>query len=65
MKDSSNGKKPYEAPHLTVVTFKTERGYAASGVLSELMFWDNAQDAHNMENYETQENWHSGGEFWG
>lgn len=23
-------KRPYEAPHLTVVTFKMERGYAAS-----------------------------------
>ena len=56
-------KKTYEAPHLTVVTFKTERGYAVSGVLSELMFWENSgQD--NMENYETQENWHSGGQFW-
>lgn len=27
MKDK---KKPYESPRLTVVTFKTERGYAAS-----------------------------------
>lgn len=23
-------KRPYESPHLTVVTFKMERGYAAS-----------------------------------
>lgn len=26
-----NKKKTYEAPRLTVVTFKTERGYATSG----------------------------------
>lgn len=25
-------KKQYEAPHLTVVEFKTEQGFAASGV---------------------------------
>ena len=29
MKDNET-KKPYEAPHLTVVTFKAERGYAYS-----------------------------------
>lgn len=27
-------KKPYEAPQLTVVTIKTERGYASSGLQS-------------------------------
>lgn len=29
MKDNET-KKPYEAPHLTVVTFKAERGYTNS-----------------------------------
>ena len=29
MKDNET-KKPYEAPHLTVVTFKAERGYTTS-----------------------------------
>lgn len=28
--------KEYEAPRLTVVTFKTERGYAVSGQLSSV-----------------------------
>lgn len=31
MKDNET-KKPYEAPHLTVVTFKAERGYANSSL---------------------------------
>ena len=34
MNDSTNTKRPYEAPRLTVVRFKTERGYAASGELT-------------------------------
>lgn len=63
MNNLSKDKKPYEAPQLTVVTFKVERGYATSGVPSSLMFWENSEQ-DNMENYETQENWHSGGQFW-
>ena len=34
MKELVNDKKPYEAPQLTVVSFKTERGYAASNLLT-------------------------------
>ena len=34
MNSLSKDKKQYEAPQLTVVSFKVERGYAASGVLS-------------------------------
>ena len=34
MKDLSNEKKHYETPQLTVVSFKTERCYAASGDLT-------------------------------
>ena len=34
MNNLSKDKKPYEAPQLTVVTFKTERGYASSGLRS-------------------------------
>lgn len=30
MNNSINEKRPYEAPQLTVVSFKTERGYAGS-----------------------------------
>ncbi|MBR1550241.1 MAG: hypothetical protein IJ634_06350 [Bacteroidales bacterium] len=31
MKDLTDKKKQYEVPGLTVVSFKAERGYAASG----------------------------------
>lgn len=57
-------KKDYQPPRLTVVTFKVEQGFAVSGVLESLMFWENEHDANNMEAYETQDNWHSGGNFW-
>lgn len=62
MEKSSNEKKTYEAPQLTAVSFKVEQGYAAS----TRMFWNGDEDLSqdNMENYETQENWHSGGQFW-
>lgn len=33
MKEQFTTKRPYEAPQLTVVCFKTERGYAASPLL--------------------------------
>lgn len=32
MKDLQNGKRLYEAPQLTTVDFKTEKGYATSGL---------------------------------
>ncbi len=46
-------KKQYEAPSLTAVSFKTERGYAASGPLglSEFVFWDNDKSEDQMEDY--------------
>lgn len=60
---TDKGKHKYEAPQLTAVSFKVEQGFAGSGVLDALMFWENSgQD--NMEQYETDENWHSGGTFW-
>ena len=61
MKDN---KKEYTAPALTVVTFKAERGYVLSGLVDQLMLWENdSQD--NMENYETGNGWNSGNNhFW-
>ncbi len=43
---------------------EAERGYATSGVIDHLMFWeDNSQE--NMENYETGNGWTSGSNhFW-
>lgn len=61
MKDN---KKAYTAPVLTVVTFKAERGYVLSGLVDQLMLWENdSQDS--MENYETGNGWNSGNNhFW-
>ena len=56
-------KKQYVAPGLTVVTFKTERGYAASTPLESLGLWESGE-SEQMETYETT-NWHESGGFWG
>ncbi len=54
-------KKEYEAPDLTVVTVKSELGYAASnGFLS--IFRQNSDPAFNDEG---QENWNDGGSLFG
>lgn len=55
-------KKTYEAPALTVVTFKTERGYA----LSSLAVWRTDEDGDDqMEDYTTGNGWNSGSNtFW-
>ena len=55
-------KQTYEAPALTVVTFKTERGYA----LSSLAFWRTDEDGDDqMEDYTTGNGWNSGSNtFW-
>ena len=58
-------KKEYSAPLLTVVSFRVERGFAASGILDQLFLLDNTDEpVRSMEQYEEQENWHSGGDFW-
>lgn len=55
MNNLSKDKKPYEAPQLTVVTFKTERGYASS--LTQSIWigtWIGSSDPGNtngLENY--------------
>lgn len=53
-------KQSYEAPRLTVVTLKAEKGYAAS---VDLYNFDRHGD-ENMEAYETHSGWESGGSFW-
>ncbi len=49
-------KRPYESPHLTVVTFKMERGYAASSPhalkLDILEFWASDEGANNNVLYD-------------
>lgn len=62
-----NRKKSYEAPRLTVVGFKAERGYAASGPfeLDEFLLWDNDQSTEQMESYTTGNGWNEGSNhFW-
>ena len=60
MKDS---KKEYTAPALTVVTFKSERGYA----MSSIKLWEtvDAEEYNQVEDYSTHGTWGSTGEsFW-
>ena len=57
-------KKEYIAPQLTVVSFKTERGYAGS---IDLTFWLAIQnnEYEQMEAYETSNGWTQGNStFW-
>ena len=62
-------KRSYEAPQLTVVRFKAERGYLASGVINQMNLMENdleeeMENSRQMEYYTEQEYWHSGGQFW-
>ncbi|MBQ8704606.1 MAG: hypothetical protein IJ524_09575 [Bacteroidales bacterium] len=57
-------KKEYMAPQLTVVSFKSERGYAGS---VDLLFWLAIQNSSSeqMEAYETGNGWTEGNTtFW-
>lgn len=57
-------KKAYIAPRLTVVSFKSERGYAGS---INLLFWLAIQhnEHEQMEAYETGNGWTEGNStFW-
>ena len=65
MKETTT-KQTYEAPELTVVSFKVEQGFAASGSgpFSTLMFWED-NEADQMEEYTTGNGWNSGSNhFW-
>ena len=53
-------KKEYIAPVLTVVTFKTERGYAVSTVS---LF--HLQEGEDLFNEQSQENWTEEGNLFG
>lgn len=62
-------KQPYEAPELTVVSFKVEQGFVGSGPFGSLIFWDHIiediDDEQQVEDYTTGHNWHSGSNhFW-
>ena len=52
-------KKQYIAPQLTVVKFKTERGYALSsklGLFHEQQIYDEFYNSQNQENWEESGN---------
>ena len=48
-----NTKKEYTKPELTIVTFKAEKGYASSGLIETLTFWQDDTDEQQVENYES------------
>lgn len=50
-------KKEYTAPELTVVTFKMERGFAASSFsISHIFLGEEAEMMSNQESWETNDN---------
>ena len=55
MNNPSKDKKKYEAPHLTVVSFKAEHGYAASMLTLGIPSGSDQED-YGMQDYEVQEN---------
>lgn len=62
-------KKVYDAPQLTVVSFKTERGFALSSgenfMIDQLLLWDNDVDRQPMESYIPANDWTEGSNsFW-
>ena len=56
MKDLTKDKKPYEEPQVTVVTFKTERGYAESGVGAGRNGYQGGYDSDN-DSYGNNQLW--------
>ena len=66
MKEQVTEKRPYEAPQLTVVTFKTERGYADSNIfrlaLASILL-NEPNVSNSLESREAGGNW-GGNETW-
>ncbi len=52
MKKTTNKKKTYEAPQLTAVTFKVERGYANSTL--NFTLGEHASSQNGIQDYELQ-----------
>lgn len=59
-------KRQYESPQLTVVRFRTERGYAISGTdLFDFHLWQETEGTDQMEEYTTGNGWNQGSNhFW-
>lgn len=58
--------KNYLPPQLTVVEFKSERGYASSTLFEEFNLWrSSSQSSDQMETYSTGNGWNEGSNhFW-
>lgn len=56
MKDK---KKPYEAPQLTVVSFKVEQGFAGSGMEFAVgsWIWDDGESVDGVQDYTMENHW--------
>lgn len=57
-----NEKKMYEAPALTAVTFKAEKGYASSSLTRSILIgaWVSGgddSDVNGVNDYDVQTNW--------
>ena len=66
MKEQVTTKRPYEAPQLTVVCFKTERGYADSNIFKLALaytFLNEPNVSNSLESREAGGNW-GGSEEW-
>lgn len=59
-----NSKKQYLAPELTVVSFKTERGYALSGGDKGLFDFSRLEYEEGF-NSQSQQDWHEESSFFG
>lgn len=61
-------KKLYITPSLTVVRFKTERGFAVSGIIDQLRFWEDENHEANdqVQSYTRHNDWSNdaGNSFW-
>lgn len=59
-------KKTYQAPKLTAVSFKAERGYFVSGEETLRLSHDEVDGGNNepMESYNERYGWGSGEGFW-
>lgn len=55
-------KKEYTAPQITTISFRSEVGYAGSA-LSQMFFWD-AFDSKQVEDYTQHNTWNDGTSFW-
>ena len=58
-------KQTYEAPKLTVVSFKVEQGFTGSGPFSALIFWNFLDPTQQVEDYSTANGWEENSDtFW-